>query len=151
MNLMRWFFSFHGRVGRRVFLFGTLFICALFSLILFVLVFAIRSVAITPQNPFHILDVPTVIAATSWLSLVVKRLHDLGRSGFWALGVAFAAGPCKWVGYVLFPTNSAFLQLVSWLILALFFATLIMHPGEERDNDFGPRVRNLIQSKPEPV
>ena len=137
MSILRWFFSFHGRVGRRVFITGNLILGALFSLIGWAQILVIKSVH-TQTELLLLTLIPIVIYTFSWLSLAVKRLHDLGRSGFWALGVAFVVFPCKYIGFRLVPSNAALLQVISWIILFIFFAVLSVYPGEEKDNAYGP-------------
>jgi uncharacterized membrane protein YhaH (DUF805 family) len=138
MTELRWFFSFHGRIGRRVFIFGILIVQALLSAIGWALVFIIRRVNAPREELFNFLLFLTVIAVFSSCGLVVRRLHDMGPSGIWALGVAFVVFLCKYIGFMLIPSNAALLQVTSWIILFVFFAVLLLYPGEEKDNAYGP-------------
>src|SRR5215510_440140 len=109
MTLLRWLFSFHGRVGRRVFIFGTLIVPTLIGAIQLVLFFLKRSVNAPLEELYNFPLILTVVATYSSCSLVVKRLHDMGRSGFWALGVTFVVFLCKYIGFMLIPSNAALL------------------------------------------
>lgn len=101
MNIMRWFFSFHGRIGRHAFIFGYLIVAALCFAIGRPLMSVIMGVHVTGTLTLYMKGVQTVylcytlyilgfIANLSLASLVVKRLHDMEVSGYWALGAISA-------------------------------------------------------------
>lgn len=147
MNILRWFFSFHGRVGRRVFIFGYLIVAAIYFAIGLPLMSVIMDVPAPGMHTLNITGVNTIylmytlyilsfIANFSLASLVVKRLHDIGLSGFWALGVISANALCAYiVGKI--PVNWVLLAVFWTLILFICFLMLLLYPGEQKDNAYG--------------
>lgn len=72
-----------------------------------------------------------VFGAVAWVStaLQVKRFHDRGQSGFWALlpaGLGFLIG----VGLI-------FVAPILWLVQLAFLVNLGFLPGQEGENRFG--------------
>jgi uncharacterized membrane protein YhaH (DUF805 family) len=115
------------------------FSLALFSLTGWPQILVIKSVR-TQTEVLLLILIPAAIYAFSWSSLVVKRLHNMGRSGFWVLGITVAVTLCRYVGFMMFPTYSvtSSLQIISWLILVVLFVILLLYPGEDKDNAYGP-------------
>jgi len=148
MNILRWFFSFHGRVGRRVFIFGYLIVAALFFAIGWPLMSVITGVQVTGVHTLNITGAHTIylmytlyiicfIANFSLASLVVKRLHDMGPSGVLAFGVISANVMSAYiVGKI--PLNWVLLAEFWTLILFICFLMLVLYPGEQKDNAYGP-------------
>jgi len=135
MNILRWFFSFHGRVGRRVFIFGYLIVAALFFTIGWPLLSVIAGVH--TLYLMYILYILSFIANFSLASLMVKRLHDMGLSGFWALGVISANALCAYIVGKM-PVNWVLLAVFWTPILFICFLMLVLYPGERKDNAYGP-------------
>ena len=77
MTLQQWLFSFKGRIGRRDFWIW-IGLWAVAMLVLFLL--ADREWVTTQSAAFMLVCLMWPTAA-----VVVKRLHDRGRSGLWAL------------------------------------------------------------------
>jgi len=82
-DLKTLYFSFQGRISRKVFwLYGVLF----FFLAMMVLGGVVGAVALASQTLSWILAVPLYIAGV-WIGLAmqVKRWHDRDKSGWWIL------------------------------------------------------------------
>ncbi|GAA0744293.1 DUF805 domain-containing protein [Ideonella azotifigens] len=82
-DLKTLYFSFQGRISRKVFwLYGVLF----FFLAMLVLGGVVGAVALVSETLSWILAVPLYIAGT-WIGLAmqVKRWHDRDKSGWWIL------------------------------------------------------------------
>jgi len=148
MNVLRWFFSFHGRVGRRVFIFGCLIVAALFFAIGWPLMSVITDVQLRGVHTPYITDAQTThlwyamyvlsfIANFSLASLVVKRLHDMGLSGFWALCVISADTLCAYIALKL-PVTLVLLAVFWTIIFFICLLMLVLNPGEQKSNAYGP-------------
>jgi uncharacterized membrane protein YhaH (DUF805 family) len=126
-----WFlFSFYGRIGRRVFIFGELVIITI--MIVIIIMFTLNW-----EPPELVLVLAAIVTSLSHWSLAVKRLHDMGCSGLWAAGVFFVASLTSF-GLYYDPYNVT-LPLTGSVILAVFFFVLIGARGQEKDNAYGPR------------
>ena len=109
--------SFEGRIGRLQYL-------ALSTLLPFAIVvagFLLAAVAASIAGDLGLILIPLYVVGyilVVWMSLAagVRRLHDLGHSGWWLL---------------------LFLVPLVSLVLALL---LYLWPGEEGANDYGPRA-----------
>ena len=148
MRILRWFFSFHGRIGRRALIFGYLIVAAIFFAIGWPLMSVWRDVHLMGVHTLYLTDANTIylmysmyilsfIANLSLASLVVKRLHDMGLSGFWALGVISANALSAYVVRKI-PVNWVLLAAFWTLILFICFLMLVLYPGEQKDNAYGP-------------
>jgi len=149
MTISRWFFSFRGRVGRRVFIFGYLLVAALYFAIGLPLIAVIAGVPVTGVHTLDITSAHTIclmytmyilsfIANFSLASLVVKRLHDMGLSGFWALGIISANVLSAYIVRKI-PFNWVIIaEFWTLIILLICFLTLVLYPGEQKDNAYGP-------------
>jgi uncharacterized membrane protein YhaH (DUF805 family) len=137
MTILRWLFSFHGRVGRQVYFLGSFILGAISYVMLWVLELVIKSLHASPVGHYVFLtiwSVSTAIQTYSISCLMVKRLHDIGRSGIWALGAISAVMLYEYIGLglTMFPPDSG------WLFLFVFSLVLLLYPGEEKDNAYGP-------------
>lgn len=109
------FFAISGRLGRMRFV-----TYGLISAILIMMVGGIAAAVLIPLNPVFSAAIYMAILLASMIygiSLYVRRLHDLGRSGWWSLLMM-----------------TPLLNLVL-LIYVLFF------PGTKGINQHGPRVK----------
>jgi uncharacterized membrane protein YhaH (DUF805 family) len=82
------FFSAEGRIGRQAFWIGWL------------VLLGVQVVAGWIPVIGHLLG---LVALFAWVCLCTKRLHDIGRSGWWqvppfALSVALVVGSVLWIG-----------------------------------------------------
>ena len=68
-------------------------------------------------------------------AITAKRLHDRGRSGWWAALVLVA------VAAVATPPQS-YVDVLFWLVLVWSFIELCLMPGEQGANRFGPNPRS---------
>jgi uncharacterized membrane protein YhaH (DUF805 family) len=130
-----------------VFIFGYLIVAAIYFAIGLPLMSVIMDVPAPGMHTLNITGVNTIylmytlyilsfIANFSLASLVVKRLHDIGLSGFWALGVISANALCAYiVGKI--PVNWVLLAVFWTLILFICFLMLLLYPGEQKDNAYG--------------
>ncbi|UYU31734.1 DUF805 domain-containing protein [Siccibacter colletis] len=130
MTLQQWLFSIKGRIGRRDFwIWMALWVVAM--LLLFVL--ADREWVTSQSAAFMLVCLLWPTAA-----VVVKRLHDRGRSGLWALLMILA--------WMLFAGNWVMLEglwrwgvgtLVPTIIMVLIILDLGAFPGTPGENKYG--------------
>lgn len=69
-----------------------------------------------------------------WLSFLVRRLHDLNRSGWFAL-TPLALG-CLAASALI--GQSMFLFMIAYLALIAFYLCLLFRRGTDGPNDYGP-------------
>jgi len=122
LDLVQLFFASTGRMGRGVFLFA---VAAVFA------VFAAYEAAV----------VGWAHAATGWLvhlvllaaaaSVLSKRLHDRGRSGWWSAPILLAFA-------VVWPAPRGVMDWLFASVLVWAAVELAAMPGEPRPNRFGP-------------
>lgn len=111
---LKWlFFSFQGRIARRSFAVGIVFL--LFPQLIVVLQM-VRYESNEKMLALLGLSLIGVWACALWsaMALAAKRLHDLGVTG--------------WLSLI------AFFPAVSWI----FFLTLMVLPSSQKDNEYGP-------------
>lgn len=106
-------FSLHGRIRRSTFVWSSLFLFVLAWVALAQFVFAIPESA---QQVFWALCFSTILLVSAYclFALAVKRIHDLGYSGWWIL-----------LGVVTTLYGIGFILLCFW-------------PGQRNDNAYGP-------------
>lgn len=110
MTLQQWLFSFKGRIGRRDFWIWIV-LWTLAMVLLFVLV---DRGLLSSQNAAFLL----VCLLWPTAAVVVKRLHDRGKSGLWALTIILA--------WMLFAGNGSMLpDSIMWTVRALIPAAII--------------------------
>jgi len=147
----RWLFTFHGRLGR-----GRWWLAFVVQYII-VVVASLFAGLITPAGtgggpPAGAPNVPAaflmlaIFAVATWISLAtsVKRLHDLGVSGWWIVplllwlmagsAVSIAAPPSGLVGGVLM-----YIGLSMMLAPILYLGAV---PGQAGENRFGSDPRS---------
>src|SRR5450631_2036130 len=110
MGLVRLLISFDGRIGRAEYLLGLAIALAGLCLGLIAIGAALRSTGLDA------LGMIIVVVLFFWakFALAAKRLHDLGKSGFWCLAL--------------------FVPVVGFVVALMF----LFVPGEEYDNQYGP-------------
>jgi uncharacterized membrane protein YhaH (DUF805 family) len=84
----------------------------------------------------YILYILSFIADVSLASLVAKRLHDIGLSGFWALGVISANALSAYI-VLKIPINWVLLAGAWTIILFICLLVLVLYPGDTKDNAYG--------------
>lgn len=131
MNLSSLLFSFKGRISRKQWWLGVLIISLAAALML--------GIAFWSSVP--LLAIPFILVVfVATYALSVKRLHDRGKSGLWALVFIFLPGVLdRWsdrlteespLWWVLVLIGSA---LTIWGLIELGFRR-----GTDGDNDYGP-------------
>lgn len=138
MGMVQLLFGFNGRINRAQYwtigiavgFVSFLLIAALF-LMTGLSLDSTREEAVRALMGFLLALIP-VCGAMTWIStaLQVKRFHDRGQSGFWALLPLGLALPVM-VGVVI-------LLPVLWLVQVGFLINLGFMPGTQGDNRFGP-------------
>ncbi len=135
-------FTFSGRASRSEFLYILLFLSILYHTVtLFLMMLGSHSFI---GKVF--LSLPTSIILYLLIPVLVRRLHDLNRSGWWALvGFSsifafigtFASGVAQGGDYAI---KSLLSQLfpIFFIILIIFLVVLMARKGTEGDNRFGP-------------
>jgi uncharacterized membrane protein YhaH (DUF805 family) len=119
MGLVRLLFSFNGRIGRAEYLLGLVIVLVSLCLGLGAIGVALRSTGL--EAPGMIIVV--VLFLWAKFAIAAKRLHDLGRSGFWCLAL--------------------FIPVVGFVVALMF----LFASGEEYDNQCGPGPKVVL---PEP-
>lgn len=148
-------FSASGRSGRTevwVYLLAVTLISVLFS--------AITAWFLTPALSRWASLAVTLFIAIPVVSLVIRRIHDLGRSGWWSLALALGAvrlllldilqGSLGWDARA---TAERLFTWVDWAVFPAFglaYIVVIAWPGTKRENRFGPPV-HLNQARQEQV
>ncbi len=157
MGLLKKWFSFSGRATRKDFWMTALwqFLCAIGLLVLIVISFLIFTKWLA-----SLLAVPIVLAL---LSLVVagfangvRRLHDLGLSGFWIFYLTAFGLPSLYFSYLMDADASAKATVerikgvgspwLSWILAIIFWPLacgfgsllILLSPGQKQDNLYGP-------------
>lgn len=119
------FFSAEGRAAR------TPFVLAALSLIL---VLAIYEAVVEPESLalVHTFTGVLVYPALLYVGACVlsKRLHDRGKSGWWAALILFAV-------VMVWPAPHGVLDFLGLLVLLWAFVELGLMPGEQGTNRFG--------------
>ncbi len=133
MNPMRdWgelFFSSTGRVGQLPFAVAA-------AVLLFVLGFFQALITGPLQIMAGIIVYPALFF--SGACVLSKRLHDRGRSGWWAVVILLAIA-------IVWPVPEGFFDFVGVVVLVWAVVDLCVMPGERGDNRYG---RTLYRLKP---
>ncbi|MBJ7222086.1 MULTISPECIES: DUF805 domain-containing protein [unclassified Brenneria] len=136
MTLQQWCFSFKGRIGRRDF-----WIWLGVWLALLMVLFTLAG-----QNWLDTQSTAFAIVALLWptSAIVVKRLHDRNKSGWWALLLI--------VAWILAAGNWSMLpsiwqwgigRFIPTLICVMVFLDCGVFAGTAGDNRFGPQAEPL--------
>jgi uncharacterized membrane protein YhaH (DUF805 family) len=72
-------------------------------------------------------------------NLLAKRLHDRGRSGWWAALILLAV-------VTVWPLRFWLFDALAWLIIAWAAVELAMMPGEQGANRYGPNPARIGQT-----
>lgn len=142
MTIQQWLFSFKGRIGRRDFWIwlGLWFVG---MLVLF---------SLASKNLLDIQTAAFCLVCLLWptAAVMVKRLHDRGRSGLWALLMILA-----WMllagNWVMLPGMWQWVvgRFVPTLILVMMFIDLGAFVGTQGENKFGKETQD-VKFKAEP-
>jgi uncharacterized membrane protein YhaH (DUF805 family) len=133
MDFSHLFFGFNGRIPRSAYWLGTL---ALSAYVLLVVGFAIfMGVELGPRSLLlMLLALPAVFCG---LALVVKRLHDRDKSGWWVLLFYFAPGALHQIG-----RHSGDIGILFWIVGSAISIWALVEIGFLRGtpgpNRFGP-------------
>jgi uncharacterized membrane protein YhaH (DUF805 family) len=119
MGFVRLLFSFNGRIGRAEYLLGLAIALVGLCLGLVAIGAALRSTGLEALG----MIIVGVLFFWAKFALAAKRLHDLGRSGFWCLAL--------------------FVPVVGFVLVLMF----LFVSGEEYDNQYGPGPKVAL---PEP-
>ncbi|PWC09690.1 hypothetical protein B4923_19025 [Brenneria roseae subsp. americana] len=136
MTLQQWCFSFKGRIGRRDF-----WVWIVLWLVLMALLFTLSG-----QNWLDVQSTAFILVALLWptAAIVVKRLHDRNKSGWWALLII--------VAWVLAAGHWFMLPAIWQWGIGRFIPTLIsvmvildcgVFSGTKGENRFGPEAEPL--------
>lgn len=137
MGMVQLLFGFQGRINRAQYWTASLavgFIAALLAMMLFLMtglsLESSQEDMVRGMLAFLAALVP-IYGAVCWISMAlqVKRFHDRGQSGFWALlpvGMGFLIG----LGMI-------FLLPILCIVWLAFLVNLGFLPGQESDNRFG--------------
>lgn len=136
MTIQQWLFSFKGRIGRRDF-----WIWMVLWLVGMVVLFSLAS-----QSLLDIQTAAFCLVCLLWptAAATVKRLHDRGRSGLWALLMILA--------WMLLAGNWAILpgmwqwavgRFVPTLILIMMIIDLGAFIGTQGENKFGKDTQDV--------
>ncbi|MFT4073964.1 MAG: DUF805 domain-containing protein [Asticcacaulis sp.] len=146
--MIAFLFSPKGRIS------GTQFFSSLAILMLVMVIIGFGLGTVPAVNGPIVLSVCWVLLAWPLACLVIKRLHDTGRSALWLWGLApqpliaclsLAMGGFMPAGLLWLMTLLGVLaNLACWSLL--FF--LALKPGDEGDNDYGadPHQRDRINA-----
>jgi uncharacterized membrane protein YhaH (DUF805 family) len=138
MSIARWFFSFYGRIGRIRFLVGhvTLLII-MFIIVNLVMKFTMPSLHMQFRGQWLLIALTPILFISS-CSLEVKRLHDIGISGWWSLAVFIVIMALNEIAKVLPHPSGIILGILLLPLMLVFYLFLVLYPGE-----VGPNIYDL--------
>jgi len=134
MNIQQWCFSFNGRIGRRDF-----WIWIITWLVLMAVAMGIAS-----QQWVAIQTVAFAVVVMLWptAAVLVKRLHDRNKAGWWALllVVAWLLAVGNW--QMLAPVWQWGLgRFIPTLVVVMMLLDCGVFAGSAGDNRFGPEAK----------
>lgn len=136
MSIIELYFGFHGRIGRKTFWLASL-VPSIIQAIVWV---GYKSLPI----PSPVLAFVAGVAVFAMVMLNAKRLHDVGKSGWWQL-ISLLGIPLIIGAYLALFWNSPLVSLALsisamvtslaglWIVIQMWF-----FQGASGDNDFGP-------------
>jgi uncharacterized membrane protein YhaH (DUF805 family) len=131
MNLSSLLFSFRGRISRRQWWLGALILLLGIALML--------GIAFWSGDP--LLALPLILAVfVATYALSVKRLHDRGKSGWWALVFIFLPGVAdRWSDRLTEDTPLWWVLVLIGSVLTIWgLIELGFRRGTDGGNDYGP-------------
>jgi uncharacterized membrane protein YhaH (DUF805 family) len=148
--MKRLFFTFEGRMGRKSFWTGSifLFLVMLAGFLVYLAIVGYDTVMNAPtgsRSSAIVSFMISLILFAPWLALLVKRLHDRGKSGWWsavflapeytyqfldAFGVTGGFGRFNMVDYTV---GGLYAAVTLWLLVELGFLK-----GSTGENAYGP-------------
>ena len=148
--LLKTYATFSGRVGRAFVARHTLFLMGYFLAVSFVKIFVGR-ILLSIDTPSVVVPLQIIsigLDVLSWAlvalaivgnaSLLIRRCHDIGRSGWWLLVYVLDAGITAALQQFFVEVNSAPLSIVVALLAIAWAILPVLIPGERTDNRFGP-------------
>ncbi len=129
-SIRKFLFSFSGREGRKVFIIGYLSALTLLCVFAFLFGFIVKSFSVDESFSMVVLGFLSFPVLGFIICLAVRRLHDIGFSGWWYLAMVF---------FNLVP----FLGRVLTLIFLVMLASI---PGDKQDNKYGEAFKPSNQS-----
>ena len=147
MAVLKWLFSFYGRIQRvRFFWGGWLIIIVILAIDVRLSMASLHGQAENLETSFYQMILPLPLIYWSLSSLLVKRLHDMNASGWWVLlflciyiGLAAAVGRLY---FKYFPEGYA-LGYVFWVVVIIgtlmklvCFGILVFVPGTKGENRY---------------
>lgn len=155
--MWRYLFSFQGRINRaKAWLFFTLLLIAegVLAAIGRVAIWigdaldTSQALALTDDIVMVLVYVVGAAINVALIAVAVRRMHDRGKSGWWVLGYSCASLVCAVASNTLAnnayaneqgPSDPGMLLMVGALaVFVWFFVELLVLPGTEGPNPFGP-------------
>lgn len=146
MSWLRLFWGLHGRLNRRQFWLGNLVISVAATLIMMGLFEAIAPPAPGggyALDPVMILHAANYATLPFGISLVVRRAHDVGRSGWWVIVPSIVLSCWTWLVVAAnLDDNLEILLMTPAVVIALvILAVLFFGLGTPGPNAYGPPPR----------
>lgn len=132
--MMNKFFSFHGRIGRLSYFLNGLVVYLGLIVAMIAGVFFTQHTAAIAAFGILIIAAAVILAIAACISLTVRRLHDLGYSGWFALAFMIAGA----VGEALLKTDAALLGIIVIGVYVLATLALVFMRGSDAPNAYGP-------------
>ncbi|MBR2509888.1 MAG: DUF805 domain-containing protein [Lentisphaeria bacterium] len=147
-------FSFSGRATRKEFWIFTIINFIIFFIL--GIICAALSAIISNDAPYFLLVLLSVILIVPSISLTVRRLHDVGLSGFWVwylnptglpiIFVVYLLGLDKSVDNIIERIRNIGSTWLGWILTIIFWAVgapaaiflLYLYAGKKEANEYGP-------------
>ena len=108
------------------------------------------STTIPYLNTFSIILITIIIfilfhLTRRWIRLIVRRLHDIGLSGWYLL---IPLVPNVLLAFLYIHTNLSFaLEILFYTLITLFYLFLLLYPGQKESNKYGnvPPKRSFLR------
>lgn len=137
------FFSFSGRLNRLAFFLRLLGVIILPTLVLLATLAVVSLAPILVFPAMGLVILLAILTTIAYIALHVRRLHDMGLSGFWyllILAISIAGRPDEFVEQLRFldyPVDSTFAMIARIISLAILLV-LLFCPGTDGANKYGP-------------